>query len=57
MRMDAEDDAATLVEEETREAQAKKNQIASGDRPDSQGTDSSEVAAVAATTLSDEGEQ
>jgi hypothetical protein len=57
MRMDAEDDAATLVEEETREAQAKKNLTAPSDRPNSQGTDTSEVAAVAATTLSDEGEQ
>jgi hypothetical protein len=51
MRMDAEDDAATLVEEETREAESKKIQAAASERPDSQGTDSSEAAApIAATT-------
>jgi len=57
MRMDAEDDAATLVEEETREAEAKKNQAAASERPDSQGTDASEAVAPVAATLSDEGEQ
>lgn len=57
MRMDAEDDAATLVEEETREAEAKKGQVVAGERPDSQGTDSSQAAAPAATTMSDESEQ
>jgi hypothetical protein len=55
--MDAEDDAATLVEEETREAEAKKNQAAASERPDSQGTDASETVAPVAATLSDEGEQ
>lgn len=56
MRMDAEDDAATLVEEETREAESKKNQAAS-ERSDSQGTNASGPAALTGATLSDEGEQ
>lgn len=56
MRMDAEDDAATMVEEETREAEAKKIQAAT-ERPDSQGTDASGPAALMGAALSDEGEQ
>lgn len=56
MRMDAEDDAATLVEEETREAEAKRSQAAS-ERPDSQDTDASGPAAPTRASLSDEGEQ
>ncbi|TID20797.1 vacuolar protein sorting-associated protein-like protein vps5 [Venturia nashicola] len=55
MRMDAEDDAATLVEEETREAEAKKNQPVT-ERPESQGIDASGPAALTGATLSDEGE-
>lgn len=57
MRMDAEDDAATLVEEETREAEVKKIQAAASERPESQGTDASGPPVPAGATLSDDGEQ
>jgi hypothetical protein len=54
MRMDAEDDAATLVEESIQDAESNKGQPK---RPDSQGTDSNEAAAAASTAESQGSEQ
>jgi hypothetical protein len=58
MRLDSEDDAATLVSESVEDAAAEQSKsIATSERPESQGTDGSEQHPAAVQTEREEEEE